>query len=92
MNKFTKEDWQMLEKHLSGFAGELHHVKGKQYEYLCYLKPLSVREHRLLGHKKDMFQTDMKEMKKTVEQWKVILGDDFWYFVDKKLVYPADIF
>jgi hypothetical protein len=86
-NKFTKEDWAVLEFDMAGTLGELHHWCGKQYEYLGTIEPLSVDEHRGNGHRKKMHGMSDWEMIQIIEKWIGLLSEDtFEYFRKKKLL------
>jgi hypothetical protein len=95
-SKFTKFDWQILRKHLEGYIGNISHECGKNYEYLCFLRIVSVNEHficadrKTYGHKKCMYPENypISDRDKNLAQWKAILGDDYNYFVAEGL---ADI-
>lgn len=83
--KFSKFDWGILKKHLEGWIGEIHHVLGKDYEYLATLKLMSVEEHRGKGHRKNMNGISEQEREDNLAVWKVILDTDYEYFVAEGL-------
>lgn len=83
---FTDFEWRLIKKYLEGHLGEIHHIAGKSYEKLAYLKVLTVDQHRGNGHKKYIHGIPEEETKENIEYWKELLKDDYEWFVLENLV------
>lgn len=89
-NKFKKDEWQKLKNAVEGYKGEIHHLAGKDYEYLCFLLPLSVKEHRGNNPIRNYGDPDKVPLElkiKAITFWTSKLSDeDFNYFFDNGLI------
>lgn len=89
-NKLTKDEWQRLKNSVGKFIGDCHHLAGKDYEYLCFLLPLSVIEHRGKKPIRNFKHPDNvpAELKiRAITFWINHLNDeDYMYFFDKGLI------
>jgi len=89
-NKLTKYQWGTLKLYLENYSGELHRCAGKKYEYLRFLSPMSVNDHRGKNPARNYKYPD--KVPEDVQQdnisfWKTLIYEEDWlYFVEKGLV------
>jgi len=92
-NKFTKKEWDVLKYAVGGFKGELHHLAGKQYEYLNLILPLSSEEHRGKTPARNYKYPDNVPhdlICRASNLWVAWLSlEEMQYFYDKGLIYES---